>query len=61
MEEDLKNKSQHQRRLNNVMIEVVREEVIKWLAAGIVYPISDSKWVSPVVCSQEGWYDYSKE
>ena len=30
------------------MKEVVRDEVIKWLDAGIVYPISDSPWVSPV-------------
>ncbi|XP_070048961.1 uncharacterized protein [Nicotiana tomentosiformis] len=26
------------------------KEVIKWLDAGIVFPISDSKWVSPVQC-----------
>jgi DNA-directed RNA polymerase subunit E'/Rpb7 len=30
------------------MQEVVRGEVIKLLDAGIIYPISDSKWVSPV-------------
>ncbi|XP_022850236.1 uncharacterized protein LOC111372235 [Olea europaea var. sylvestris] len=30
------------------MKEVVRAEVIKWLDAGIIYPISDSAWVSPV-------------
>jgi len=30
------------------MKEVVRKEVIKWLDAGIIYPISDSQWVSPV-------------
>jgi hypothetical protein len=28
--------------------EVVRVEVIKLLDAGIIYPISDSKWVSPI-------------
>jgi hypothetical protein len=26
----------------------VRTEVIKLLDAGIIYPISDSKWVSPI-------------
>ena len=31
-----------------MMKEVVREEVIKLLDAGVIYPISDSKWVSPV-------------
>ena len=29
------------------MREVVKKEVIKWLDAGIIYPMSDSKWVSP--------------
>ncbi|KAI3755926.1 hypothetical protein L1987_55736 [Smallanthus sonchifolius] len=36
-----------QRRLNPNMREVVKKEVLKWLDAGIVYPISDSMWVSP--------------
>jgi hypothetical protein len=30
------------------MQEVVRVEVIKLLDAGIIYPISNSKWVSPI-------------
>ena len=30
------------------MQEVVKKEVIKLLDAGIIYPISDSLWVSPV-------------
>jgi hypothetical protein len=30
------------------MQEVVRTEVMKLLDAGIIYPISDSKWVSPI-------------
>ena len=29
------------------MKEVVKKEVIKLLDAGIIYPISNSKWVSP--------------
>ena len=29
------------------MQEVVRNEVLKLLQAGIIYPISDSPWVSP--------------
>ena len=36
-----------QRRLNPNMKEVVRNEVIKLLDDRIIYPISDSKWVSP--------------
>ena len=30
------------------MKEVVRKEVLKWLDVGVIYPISDSAWVSPV-------------
>ena len=37
-----------QRRLNPTMKEVVRKEVLKWLDAGVIYPISDSAWVSLV-------------
>jgi hypothetical protein len=36
-----------QQRLNPNMKEVVRNEVIKLLDNGIMYPISDNKWVSP--------------
>ncbi|KAK1618757.1 hypothetical protein QYE76_024274 [Lolium multiflorum] len=32
------------------MKEVVRNEVLKLLEAGIIYPIADSRWVSPVHC-----------
>ena len=36
------------RRLNPIMKEVVRKEVLKWLDTGVIYPISNSAWVSPV-------------
>jgi hypothetical protein len=39
---------QPQRRLNPRMKEVVKKKVLKLLDAGIIYPISDSSWVSPV-------------
>ena len=39
---------EHQRRLNPVMKEVVKKEVLKLLNAGFIYAISDSPWVSPV-------------
>ena len=41
---------EQQRRLNPAMKEVVKKEVIKLLDAGIIYPIADSNWVSPVQC-----------
>ena len=47
MEEEAKPIRQPQRRLNPHMQEVVRAKVLKLLQAGIIYPISDSPWVSP--------------
>ena len=48
LEENAKTSIEHQRRLNPVMKEVVIKEVLKWLNAGFIYAISDSRWVSPV-------------
>ena len=50
MEPDSKPVVDHQRRLNPKMKEVVRMEILKLLEAGIIYPIADSRWVSPVHC-----------
>jgi hypothetical protein len=48
MEQEHKPIYEHQRQLNNAMWEVVKKEVLKLLKAGVIYPISDSEWVSPV-------------
>ncbi|XP_022865871.1 uncharacterized protein LOC111385680 [Olea europaea var. sylvestris] len=48
MEEKFKPSIDGQRRLNPHMKEVVRAEVLKLLNAGIIYPISDSAWISAV-------------
>ncbi|GJZ04224.1 reverse transcriptase domain-containing protein [Tanacetum coccineum] len=50
MEDDSKPEIQHQRRVNPKIHEVIKKEVIKLLDAGLIYPISDSPWVSPVHC-----------
>ncbi|CAN6552452.1 unnamed protein product [Malus baccata var. baccata] len=50
LEEGSKTSREAQRRLNPPMMEVVKKEVIKLLDCGVIYPISDSKWVSPVQC-----------
>jgi hypothetical protein len=50
MEPDAKLVVEHQRRLIPKMKKVVRNEVLKLLDAGIIYPICDSRWVSPVHC-----------
>ncbi|KAL9241866.1 hypothetical protein vseg_015926 [Gypsophila vaccaria] len=47
LEDGAKPVRQPQRRLNPPMMEVVKKEVIKLLQMGMIYPISDSKWVSP--------------
>ncbi|WVZ84304.1 hypothetical protein U9M48_031351 [Paspalum notatum var. saurae] len=48
MEVDRKPTREPQRRLNNAMREVVKKEVLKLLHAGIIYPVQDSEWVSPI-------------
>ncbi|XP_070667515.1 uncharacterized protein [Malus domestica] len=48
LEEGAKPSRDAQRRLNPPMLEVVKKEVIKLLDCGVIYPISDSRWVSPV-------------
>ena len=48
LEENEKPSVEHQRRLNPIMKEVVRKEVLKLLNAGFIYAISYSPWVSPV-------------
>ncbi|KAK8504669.1 hypothetical protein V6N12_046918 [Hibiscus sabdariffa] len=46
--EDAKPSREGQRRLNPPMMEVVKKEIQKLLDANIIYPISDSDWVSPI-------------
>ncbi|XP_022865912.1 uncharacterized protein LOC111385727 [Olea europaea var. sylvestris] len=48
MEDGSRPSMEGQRRLNPTLKEVVRKEVLKLLDAGIIYPISNSSWVSPV-------------
>nr|GEY91053.1 reverse transcriptase domain-containing protein [Tanacetum cinerariifolium] len=40
---------QHQRRVNPKIHDVIKKEVEKLLDAGLIYPISDSPWVSPTM------------
>ena len=47
-EENVRTSVEHQRRLNPVIKELVRKEVLKWLNVGFIYAISNSPWVSPV-------------
>ncbi|CAN6678248.1 unnamed protein product [Malus baccata var. baccata] len=47
MEDGVKSAIDAQRRLNPIMKEVVHTEVMKLLDVGMIYPISDSRWISP--------------
>ena len=48
LKDDIKPLVDAQRRLNPTMKEVVRKEVLKWLDSGVIYPIFNSSWVSPI-------------
>nr|GEU81908.1 reverse transcriptase domain-containing protein [Tanacetum cinerariifolium] len=50
MEDDFKPAVQHQSMVNPKIHEVIKKEVIKFLDAGLIYPIFDSPWVSPIHC-----------
>nr|GEV22624.1 hypothetical protein [Tanacetum cinerariifolium] len=50
MGEDFEPAVQHQRRVNPKIHDVIKNEVLKLLDAGLIYPISDSPWVRPVHC-----------
>ncbi|GJT63065.1 reverse transcriptase domain-containing protein [Tanacetum coccineum] len=50
LKDDYKPTVQSQRRVNPKIHEVIKKEVLKLLDAGMIYPISDSPWVSPVHC-----------
>ncbi|XP_049372698.1 uncharacterized protein LOC125837657 [Solanum verrucosum] len=47
---DSKPSIERQRRLNQLMQEVVKKEIIKLLDAGVVYPIADSNWICLIQC-----------
>ncbi|GKB90848.1 reverse transcriptase domain-containing protein [Tanacetum coccineum] len=51
LEDDYEPSVQHQRRVNPKIHDVIKKEVEKLLDAGLIYPISDSPWVSAVHCA----------
>jgi hypothetical protein len=48
LEDNAKPTREMQRRLNPPMMEVVKVEILKLLDAGVIYPITDSKWVASI-------------
>nr|GFB44339.1 reverse transcriptase domain-containing protein [Tanacetum cinerariifolium] len=53
LEEEHSPKVQSQRRVNPKIHDVIKKEVEKLLDTGLIYPISDSPWVSPIHCVQK--------
>nr|GEZ36457.1 reverse transcriptase domain-containing protein [Tanacetum cinerariifolium] len=45
IEEDFEPAVKHQRRVNPKIHDVIKQEVLKLLDAGLIYPISDSPWI----------------
>nr|GEW96243.1 DNA-directed DNA polymerase [Tanacetum cinerariifolium] len=50
MEDDYKPAVQSQRWVNPKIYDVIKKELIKLLDAGMIHPIFDSQWVSPIHC-----------
>nr|GEV53281.1 putative ribonuclease H-like domain, reverse transcriptase, RNA-dependent DNA polymerase [Tanacetum cinerariifolium] len=50
IKDDFEPAVQHQRRVNPKIHDVIKKEALKLLDAGLIYPISDSPWVSLVRC-----------
>ena len=55
LEDNSKSMVEIQRRLNLNMKEVERIGILKWLNAGIIFPISDSILISPIHVTPKGW------
>nr|GEV11411.1 reverse transcriptase domain-containing protein [Tanacetum cinerariifolium] len=54
MEEDFEPAVQHQRRVNPKILDVIKQEVLKLLNAGLIYPISGSPWEKSHFMVKEG-------
>nr|GEZ57117.1 reverse transcriptase domain-containing protein [Tanacetum cinerariifolium] len=50
LEDDYSPNVQSQGRVNLKILDVIKKEVEKLLDAGLIYPIPDSPWVSPIHC-----------
>nr|GFA30185.1 reverse transcriptase domain-containing protein [Tanacetum cinerariifolium] len=61
LEEDFSPTVQSQRRVNPKIRDVIKKEVENLLDAGLIYPISDSPWVSPVHCVPKKRENYAAD
>nr|GEU46110.1 reverse transcriptase domain-containing protein [Tanacetum cinerariifolium] len=56
MEEDFEPSVQHQRRVNPKIHDVIKNEVLNLLDAGLIYPISDSLGKPRTLCTKKGGF-----
>ena len=61
LEENARTSIEHQRRLNPVMKEVVRKEVLQWINAGFIYAIRQSLGEASTCGSKEGRIQCNKK
>ena len=48
LEDNVKPTREMQRRLNPPVMKVVKAEILKLLDVGVIYPITNSRWVVPI-------------
>nr|GEU76339.1 reverse transcriptase domain-containing protein [Tanacetum cinerariifolium] len=60
IEEDFEPVVQHQRRVNPKIHDVIKQEVLKLLDAGLIYPISDSPWEKTTFTCPYGTFAYRR-
>nr|GEV13105.1 reverse transcriptase domain-containing protein [Tanacetum cinerariifolium] len=58
MEEDFEPAVQHQRRVNPKIYDVIKQEVLKLLDVGLIYPFSDSPWEKTTFTCPYGTFSY---
>nr|GEV92936.1 hypothetical protein [Tanacetum cinerariifolium] len=58
MGEDFEPAVQYQRRVNPKIYDAIKNEVLKLLDAGLIYPIFDSPWVSSVHCVPKSFREF---
>nr|GEY68381.1 reverse transcriptase domain-containing protein [Tanacetum cinerariifolium] len=60
MEEDFEPAVQHQRRVNPKIYDVIKQEVLKLLDSGLIYPISDSPCEKTIFTCPYGTFAYRR-
>lgn len=57
IKEGAKPRSDAQRRLNPIVIKLVKKEILEWLETGIIYLISYNEWMRHIQCMPKRGYE----